>query len=111
MYSIAMKLADLTEVVDLNDVRVIQLRGQLRLVQEHLHEARLLRQVRPNALDDDRLLEALEARLAGEEDLGHAADGDAVDQGVFAEPGRDLGAADGGDHQWRGFIPETALTR
>jgi hypothetical protein len=71
-------VADLTEIVDLDDVGMIELRGELRLVEEHPHEALLVAQVRADALQHHRLLEALHARLAGEEDLRHSADGDAI---------------------------------
>ena len=48
----------LAEVEDLHHVRVVELRGQLRLAEEHLHERRVLGQVRQDALDHQRLLEA-----------------------------------------------------
>jgi hypothetical protein len=57
-------------------------RRQPRLVQEHLDEALLLGEVRQDALDGDALLEALDAGALGDEDLGHAARGEAFEHAV-----------------------------
>jgi hypothetical protein len=48
---------DLPELVDVDDVRVGQARGQPRLRQEHLHEVGRLGQVREDALDRDPAIE------------------------------------------------------
>ena len=52
---------DDAEVEDLRDVRVVQLDGELRLVDEHADELFVLRDVRQDALDRDEPLEALDA--------------------------------------------------
>ena len=82
------------EVVVLHDVRMRLARRELGLGEEHVDERRHLGQVRPDALDDDVLLEALDAIAAGEEHLGHAADPDLLEQGIAAKAlshGRDRG--------------------
>src|SRR5690606_16887345 len=67
------------DVEDLNAVRVGEVRGQARLVQEHPHELLLLGEVRENALDRDGLLEAFEPGTLGSEDLRHATGRDLLD--------------------------------
>jgi len=82
---------DLTEVEDLNDLRVGQLRGQLGLVDEHRDEAGVGRQVRQDPLHDQDLLEAMRGRDLRAEDLGHSAHRQPFEQRVAAErhrPGR-----------------------
>ena len=69
-------LADLAEVVDVDDVVVVQLRRELRLVDEHGDEVGAVREMRQDLLDGDRLLEALDALHARLPDLRHAADRD-----------------------------------
>jgi hypothetical protein len=78
-------LADLTQLVGLRDLRVDQPRGQLGLVDEHRLVQRLGRQVRQQALDDQPLGEAVLPRGRGHEQLGHASDGEALDQLVAPE--------------------------
>ncbi|MFO0553987.1 MAG: hypothetical protein U0271_36745 [Polyangiaceae bacterium] len=51
-------LVFLTEVDDLDDVRVLDARGDLRLVEEHLFERRIVGEVGQNRLDGDGLREA-----------------------------------------------------
>ncbi len=58
---------------DGNDVRVVDARGEARLLQEHLDELGLARQVRVQALDGGEALEAADAREAREVHRGHAA--------------------------------------
>jgi hypothetical protein len=72
------------EVVNLNDIRVLQLRGDGGLVDEHLHEGFIVSEVRQDPLDDDLLLEALRADGLGAEDLGHASHGDLAKEDVLA---------------------------
>ena len=57
-------------------------RREARLVEEHRDEPLLLAEVRQDALDRDLLLEALDPGALGEEDLGHAARGEALDDAV-----------------------------
>ena len=82
---------DLSELVDVDDVRVRELRGELGLAEEHLHEVRRVGEVRQDALDRDASIEALEPALLGEEHLGHAAARDAPEQDVLAEPNACVG--------------------
>ena len=75
-------IADAAEVVDLDDVRVLQLDGDLGFVDEHLDELIVVREVLQDALDDEELLEAAVREALGLEHLRHSADGDFVDQEV-----------------------------
>src|SRR5690606_24340095 len=63
-----------------------------RLVDEHRDELFVLGDVRQDALDREQPLEALDAIGLRLEDLGHAADVDAVEQPVFSELDRLLQA-------------------
>ncbi|EPX58691.1 hypothetical protein D187_003889 [Cystobacter fuscus DSM 2262] len=73
----------LPELVHLGDVGVVELGGDERFVAEHLDEFRVLRQVRQDALDHHVLGEPLDAPLAREPHLGHAASGELLDELVF----------------------------
>ncbi len=77
----------------MDDVVVLELRGELRLVDEHGDEVGVVGEVRQDLLDRDRLLEALDAPHARLPDLGHAADGDPLEQRVLAELARTAGGA------------------
>ncbi len=81
-------VADLAEVVDVDDVVVIELGGELGLVDEHRDEVGAVGEVRQDLLDGDRLLEALDALHARLPDLRHAADRDPLEQGVLTELAR-----------------------
>jgi hypothetical protein len=85
-------VAFLPDVVDLNDVGVVQLRGEARLVQEHLHERLILRLTRTNPFDHDVARETFDAGRAGEQDFRHATARQMLDDLVAAE----LGARCGG---------------
>jgi hypothetical protein len=76
-------VADLTELEDLRDVRVRELHRDLRLVDEHRDELLVLGDRREDALDGDHALEALHAEGLRLEDLGHAADVDALEEQYF----------------------------
>ncbi len=76
---------DLAEVVDVDDVVVVELRGQLGLIDEHLDEVLVVRQMGKDLLDGDRLLESFDAAHPRLPDLGHAARGDLLDHHVLAE--------------------------
>jgi hypothetical protein len=82
------RAVDAAELEDLTDVRVRELPGDLRLVDEHLDEVAVLAHRRQDPLDRDDLLEAFDAIRLGFEDLRHAADADAIEQQVFAERDR-----------------------
>jgi hypothetical protein len=75
------RAADLPELVDLDDVRVMEQRADARLVAEHLDELGRVRLLGPDALDDEDLA-ALEALDVGAEDLGHASLANAVDEAI-----------------------------
>ena len=79
------RAALVAEVEDLRDVRVVQPRRDPGLVQEHLHELLVLGEVRQDPLHHQLLLEALEADLARQMDLGHPAHGELPDQLVLTE--------------------------
>ena len=57
-------LVDLAEVEDLDDVRVGEAGDHLGLVDEHVHEFLVVREVGQDALDRHHLLEPLDARCA-----------------------------------------------
>jgi hypothetical protein len=84
------RVVDPAQLVGLRDLRMRQPRRQLGLVDEHRRVDRLAGQVRQQALDHHLALEAVLARRGRAEQLGHAADGDALDQRVATEPGWEL---------------------
>src|SRR6185312_5840369 len=65
-----------------------------RLLDEHLDERRIARQVRQDPLDDEGALEALRTLDAGLVYLGHAATADELEERILAELNRlaELGA-------------------
>jgi hypothetical protein len=75
----------LAEIEDLRDVRVVDARGDARLVEEHVDELIVLDEVRVDALDRDPLLEAAGPVHARQVHAGHAAGADLVDDAVAAE--------------------------
>ena len=66
-------------------VDLVQLRRELRLVDEHVDEVGAVDQVGEDLLDRYRLLKALDAAAAGAPDLRHATECDALEQGVLTE--------------------------
>jgi hypothetical protein len=79
----------LVDVVHVDDVRMVEQRADAGLVEEHLHDPRIVGELGAEPLDDDLLLEAGHRGLPREIDLGHAADREATDQRVTsAERGR-----------------------
>ena len=64
-----------------------QAHRELRLVDEHLDEVLAARELRQDALDDEDLLEALDAVALGLEDLRHPALPEAFEQAIAAECG------------------------
>jgi hypothetical protein len=78
-------VADLPELVDRDDVRVGQMPGDLRLVDEHRDEVFVLRHRGEDPLDRDDLLEALDAERLGGVDLRHPADSEAIEEEVLPE--------------------------
>jgi hypothetical protein len=90
-------------LVDAHDVRVVERGGDAGLVEELVHEVLLRREVGQEGLQDDEAIEAGDAGLAREEDLAHAAHGEAPDDLVPPEDElggrrRRLGRGAGGDH-------------
>ena len=64
---------------DAHDVRVIEQRGEARLVEEHANELRVRREVREDPLDDDQRPEPRNVARQREVDLRHPAGGEATD--------------------------------
>ena len=77
----------LGEVEDLHHVGVVELRGQPRLGDEHVHEAGIARHEGADPLDDHFLLEALRALRGGEVDLRHPSLGELLADDVLADLG------------------------
>ena len=78
-------VVDLPEVEDLGDVRVLQLHGDLRLVDEHRDELLVLCDVRENALDRQQTLEPLHTEGLRFEHFGHPPHVDPLEEVVLAE--------------------------
>lgn len=72
------------ELVDLRDVRVVEAGDDLRLVQEHLNELRVLGEVRQDSFDHYVAVEALDAGLLCKPHLSHATGGQLLDVLVLA---------------------------
>ena len=81
-------LVVLAEFHHLHDVGVRELHGDARLVHEHRDELGVLAHGGQDLLDGEQTLEALDAEGLGDEDLGHSADGDPLEEQVFPELGR-----------------------
>ncbi len=77
----------LAEIEDLHHVRVREAHGELGLVDEHVDELGAARELGQDALDDEDLLEALDAVALGLEDLRHAALAQPLQQAVATECG------------------------
>ena len=75
----------LSKIEDLNDVRVVQKRGDACFVHEHLDEARGPGPVRQDALDDQIASEPFRARHHGAEYLGHTAHSHPVEEDIPSE--------------------------
>ena len=75
----------LAELEDLPDIGVIQIGGDLGLVDEHGDEVFVVRHVRQDPLDGEELLKALSAGGPPEEDLGHAASADTLYKFITSE--------------------------
>lgn len=71
-----------TEFVNLNDVGVRDKRTNLRLIDEHLHELRIPRQLGQYSFDDQDALEPLGPAGHGAKYLGHATLTNALQQHV-----------------------------
>ena len=73
------------EVEHLDDVRVVEARRELRLVDEHLRELRVRRELGEDLLHDAEPRRAELGVRAGEVDLGHPALADEIEQRVAPE--------------------------
>ena len=79
---------DLSEVIDLNDVRMGKLDTQLGLIDEHLYEVFVAGELTQDSLYDHNLFKAGVAEALGTKDLGHTAYSDLVEQEVLAKAHR-----------------------
>jgi hypothetical protein len=75
----------LTKVEDLGDVQVLDAGRDACLVEEHLLEAQIRRELRQDRLDRYELLEPVLAALARHPNAGHSALGDRAEQLVAIE--------------------------
>ena len=71
---------DAADLVDLGDVDVVELDGDLRLIDEADDEVVVGGELRQDFLDDDKLFEAGDLADLGEKDLAHAAARQALEQ-------------------------------
>ena len=78
-------LLDRAEIEDLHDVGVREADRELGLVDEQIGEPFALRELGQDALDDQDLLEALDAEALGLEDLGHASVAETLEQAIAAK--------------------------
>jgi hypothetical protein len=74
-----------TDLVGLHDVRVIEARGETRLLEEHLQERPVFRQLGLQLLDDDDFVESAHPMGDRQVDDPHAASRDLRDETVLAE--------------------------
>lgn len=79
---------DLANIDDGDRVRVMKMRREARLIEEHRDELRLLGQVRVEDLDGEQPLEAASAGEPREIDGAHPPSGDLGDELVAAESNR-----------------------
>jgi hypothetical protein len=75
----------LAQVEDLDNVRVVEGRGDAGLVEEHLDELVIVGVDGEDALDDELFAEALHPLLARQEDLRHAARGEPPDEAILSK--------------------------
>jgi hypothetical protein len=73
------------DIEHLDDVLVMELRGEPRFLEEHLHELAIACELREHALDDDALREALEPRELREKQFRHPTVREATGDLVTAE--------------------------
>ena len=79
------RLVDVAEIVNVDNVLVFEKRGNPCFLQQHLDEAALAGEVIVDLFDHHQLLEAHRAALAGQKNLGHAAGAQTVDEIVATE--------------------------
>src|SRR5262249_28253768 len=78
------RTADRAYLIDLRDVGVLECADQARFIEKQ-PGGLVVSQLGAGALDDDDLLEALQAELARQPDLRHAAGREVTEQRVPAE--------------------------
>ena len=76
------------QLEDLDDVRVVEARGELGLLDEHPRELGIVRQVRQDALHHEHALETGRTLDPSLEDVGHSTAADPLEQRVLAELNR-----------------------
>ena len=81
-------MVDFPKVVDLDDVGMFEGDAELRFLDEHADELVVVAEGGKDALDDEPLLEALDAPRGSEEDFRHAPAADAVVEDVVPILGR-----------------------
>ena len=91
LHRVEVVVADPTEIEDLRDVRMLELRGEPGFVEEHADERRVLGALGANPLEHHVALEAFEAVRAREEDLGHPTTCEPREQIVVVRGGSPLG--------------------
>ena len=85
------RVAELSDVVDLRDVRMLELRREPRLVEEHPHERLVVRAMAQDPLQHHVALETSRTRAAREKDLGHPTSRELRQNLVTAGRGADFG--------------------
>lgn len=81
---------DLSEIVDLDHIGVIQVNADFGFVDEHPNKAGILRELGPNPLDNQLLLESRDSEAPREENLRHSPGGDPVQEFILSEGCRQL---------------------
>ena len=76
---------DLSKVIDVDDIGMGEPRRQARFVLEHSDKALVIEKMREDALDRDKAIETINARLAGDKNLRHTTPRNASEKGVVAE--------------------------
>ncbi len=76
------RAAEAADIVDLRDVRVLELDREARLVEEHPYEVDVARSLAQDSLQDDDAIRTGRSRREREEDLGHSALRDLGEHGV-----------------------------
>ena len=89
--------ARLADVVDLDDVRVVQVRGEPRLVEEHVDEALILRVFGADPLQHHVALEPLDPIRPCEQHVGHTARRQVLEHDIPSQPFRHLDAVSLGE--------------
>ena len=76
---------DFADIEDLDDVGMVEVRGDAGFIKKHGDEVFFLRKMREDALDGDFFTESSEALLLGQEEFCHPALGQLGEQSVFSK--------------------------